>query len=223
LIRLKPELQAIKTKFSGKNFAFFNTESVYDSNLFASWNRPDQLKNKNFGIGFGGSNKMNCRLWIDQSIANHSYVNYRDSTYFDGSLLYSLDRLIKDHFSKQQQSNSNEETSQRSKSSKVSEEFSSPLKTGPRDPKQSTPFPKRQVGHSNDLQQEIGLKDFPIEVTGVEAWALMTQEKFNKFNAKLAQLSTFNHYDKMVGINYEAGTKDAEVIMAGTNHFDQSD
>jgi len=166
---------------------------------------------------------MNCRLWIDQSIANHSYVNYRDATYFDGSLLYSLDRVIRDHFNQKQQNNSNEETRQRSKSSKVSEESLSPLKSDPRDSKQSTTFPKRNVGHISDLQQEIGLKDFPIEVTGVEAWALMTPEKFTKFTAKLAQMSTFNHYDKMVGINYEAGTKDAEVMVAGTNHFDRGE
>ncbi len=166
---------------------------------------------------------MNCRLWIDQSIANHSYVNYRDSTYFDGSLLYSLDRLLKDYHNKQEQIQVNEELSQKSRDRKIPEEYSSPLKTGPLDPKQLTPYPKRTQARSSDLQEEIGLKDFPIEVTGVEAWALMTQEKFNKYTAKLAQLSTFNHYDKMVGINYETGTKDAEVLIAGTNHFNDNE
>jgi hypothetical protein len=217
LIRLKPELHSIKTKFSGKNFAFFNTESVFDSNLFASWNKPDSLRNREFGIGFGGSNKMNCRLWIDQNISE-CYINYRDSTYFDGCLLYSLDKLLKKGKSpifslksnlRQNTSNNNLDNFSPSKESKPN------LQTSTR----QAPKSKQDI---DAFESKIAMEDFSIDATGIEAWALMTPDKFSQFNAKLVQMSTFNHYDKMIGINYDSGTKDAEVVMSGGGHFGHS-
>lgn len=38
------------------------------------------------GIGFGGENYKNFRLWIDEEIETNSYIETEDSTYEIGSL-----------------------------------------------------------------------------------------------------------------------------------------
>lgn len=38
------------------------------------------------GLGFGGENYKNFRLWIDDDIETHSYIGLEDNTYEIGSL-----------------------------------------------------------------------------------------------------------------------------------------
>ncbi len=59
----------------------YSHKNVYDTNFFESWTKTSILRNKKCGIGFGGKNKKDCRLWIDYDIYKNSYINHKDETY----------------------------------------------------------------------------------------------------------------------------------------------
>jgi hypothetical protein len=52
------------------------------------------------------------------------------------------------------------------------------------------------------------LSEFPIDIVGLEAWALMTTAAFEAFNRKIISSSNSSHYDKMVGVSYGKGPRD---------------
>ena len=169
------------------------------------------LKNRDFGIGFGGAQKQNCRLWIDRDIFGSSYVNYRDSTYFDGCLLRSLDKKLSEAYKKPNDTINESMEASGEKQNESIENIKSFNGSG------------RKSSKGTTEDHKIPFQDFPIEIAGLEAWAIMTPDMYEKFNEKLAKLSTFNHYDKMIGINYGEGTKGSEVLIENSDFFPEKE
>lgn len=206
LLRIRPELKKLKFKYTGKNFAFFNTESTLDSNLFSSWNKPDTVRGKTFGLGFGGSDKTNCRLWLNQDPGHDCFINYKKTGPFDGCLLYSLDKAIRKDIKSQEEP-------------KKVEIFETSNQNIPRT------FTESQKSEGSDVWglEPQSFQDYPIEVVGLEAWTLMSPQMFARFNAKLVQTSTLTHYDKMIGINYGRGVKNDEVLIENSDYFTEKE
>jgi len=85
-----PNYQVLPSKKSASNnYTFFQShklpvEKVANENLKRLFKR---------GMGFGGITNDNCRIWIDEDMAERSYVGCRDmdETYENGSLLGGWD------------------------------------------------------------------------------------------------------------------------------------
>lgn len=162
------------------------------------------LKNRNFGIGFGGSNKTDCRLWIDQNLGGNCYINYRDANYFDGSLLYSLDKVIKEVYQEDEAGprQVNGQPVGRPEQKEAGEQDAS----------------RREKWVRRGITQKT-FKDLKLDLVGVEIWALMTPEAYARYNHRLSQMSTFSHYDKMIGLNYEVGNNEAQFHAPLQNRY----
>jgi len=168
------------------------------------------MKGRSFGIGFGGSSRKDCKLWIDQSMGKNSFIGFKEPDEFNECLMFTLDRFIR-----QLQTELGRLSDGRQKagtvSSKVSDDKTMSLS---RDETGSFAFQTKGQG---------SIHPFNIEIISLEAWALTNTENFELFKNKLIKLSNFNHYDKMVGVNYGSGIKDAEVLIENSEYFTEKE
>ena len=206
MLRVKPEFKKLSAKYSGKGFAFFHTESSYDSNYFPVLSRVESAKSRSYGIGFGGSGRKNCKLWIDQDIGRHSFVGFKGLEEQDDCLVYALDRLLG-----RMQSDLRRQSERREKGATISSKLSDDKTLSlSRDETESFAFQRTAQGTSYP---------FNIEIISLEAWALTNAESFEHLKNKLIKISNFNHYDKMIEVNCGSGIKDAEVLIENSEYF----
>ncbi len=172
--------------------------------------RTESLKGRNFGIGFGGSSRKDCKLWIDQDIGKNSFVGFKEPEESSECLMNSLDRFIRQLMA---DIGKHRETQQPTGtiSSKTSDDKTMSLS---RDENGSFPF--WSTGKES-------VHPFHIEILGLEAWALTNTESFEAFKNKLIRISNFNHYDKMIGVNYDSGIKDAEMLIETSEYFTEKE